>query len=107
MERADAKRERQCRGCGCGQSSAAVRSGQALLVSLARGLNHSRQQIESRETTVCLPAAVMRISGSFVRTLDVMLQAATQVLEGGGEDSLTTKTVAERAGVSIGTLYQY
>ena len=40
-------------------------------------------------------------------TLDVILQAAAQVLEGGGEDSLTTKTVAERAGVSIGTLYQY
>jgi AcrR family transcriptional regulator len=40
-------------------------------------------------------------------TVDVILQAAAQVLEGGGEDALTTKTVAERAGVSIGTLYQY
>jgi AcrR family transcriptional regulator len=40
-------------------------------------------------------------------TVDVILQAAAQVLEEGGEDALTTKTVAERAGVSIGTLYQY
>jgi hypothetical protein len=29
-------------------------------------------------------------------TVDVILQAAAQVLEGGGEDVLTTKTVAER-----------
>ena len=40
-------------------------------------------------------------------TVDVILQAAAQVLEARGEDALTTKTVAERAGVSIGTLYQY
>jgi len=40
-------------------------------------------------------------------TVDLILQAAAQVLEARGEDALTTKTVAERAGVSIGTLYQY
>jgi AcrR family transcriptional regulator len=40
-------------------------------------------------------------------TVDQILQAAAQVLEARGEDALTTKTVAERAGVSIGTLYQY
>lgn len=39
--------------------------------------------------------------------MDLILQAAAQVLEARGEDALTTKTVAERAGVSIGTLYQY
>ena len=40
-------------------------------------------------------------------TVDLILQAAAQVLEARGEDELTTKSVAERAGVSIGTLYQY
>ena len=40
-------------------------------------------------------------------TMDLILQSAAQVLEARGEDALTTKTVAERAGVSIGTLYQY
>ncbi|HEY4075787.1 MAG TPA: TetR/AcrR family transcriptional regulator [Rhizomicrobium sp.] len=40
-------------------------------------------------------------------TVDLILQAAAQVLEARGEEALTTKTVAERAGVSIGTLYQY
>src|SRR5262245_26963794 len=40
-------------------------------------------------------------------TVDVILQAAAQVLEGGGEDVLTTTPVAGRAGVAIGTLYQY
>jgi AcrR family transcriptional regulator len=40
-------------------------------------------------------------------TVDLILQAAAQVLETRGEEALTTKTVAERAGVSIGTLYQY
>jgi len=40
-------------------------------------------------------------------TVDVILQAAAQVLEARGEDPLSTKTIADRAGVSIGTLYQY
>ena len=40
-------------------------------------------------------------------TVDLILQAAAQVLEARGEDWLTTKSVAECAGVSIGTLYQY
>jgi AcrR family transcriptional regulator len=40
-------------------------------------------------------------------TVDLILQAAAQVLEARGEEALTTKTAAERAGVSIGTLYQY
>jgi len=40
-------------------------------------------------------------------TVDLILQAAAQVLEARGEDWLTTKSVAECAGDSIGTLYQY
>jgi AcrR family transcriptional regulator len=40
-------------------------------------------------------------------TVAAILEGATQVLEAGGAASFTTNAVAERAGVSIGTLYQY
>ncbi|GAB2897715.1 TetR/AcrR family transcriptional regulator [Paralcaligenes ginsengisoli] len=40
-------------------------------------------------------------------TVDVIFQAAIQVLLAGGPYKLTTTRVAERAGVSVGTLYQY
>jgi AcrR family transcriptional regulator len=40
-------------------------------------------------------------------TWDAIVEAAAQILERHGADGLTTNDVAERAGVSIGTLYQY
>ncbi len=40
-------------------------------------------------------------------TVDVLLEAAAQVLDGEAEDRFTTNHVAERAGYSIGTLYRY
>lgn len=40
-------------------------------------------------------------------TVAAILEAATQILEAGGLPAFTTNAVAERAGVSIGTLYQY
>ncbi|MFZ5782712.1 MAG: TetR/AcrR family transcriptional regulator [Pseudomonadota bacterium] len=40
-------------------------------------------------------------------TVAAILEAAAQILEAGGLAALTTNAVAERAGVSIGTLYQY
>jgi AcrR family transcriptional regulator len=41
------------------------------------------------------------------RTVDTILEATAQILQDEGEASLTTNRVAERAGFSIGTLYQY
>ncbi len=41
------------------------------------------------------------------RTVEAVLEAAAQVLEAGGLARFTTNAVAERAGVSIGSLYQY
>lgn len=38
-------------------------------------------------------------------TVDAILEAATRILEAG--ETFTTNHVAERAGVSVGTLYQY
>jgi AcrR family transcriptional regulator len=40
-------------------------------------------------------------------TVEVILEAAVQLLEAGGERGFNTNAVAERAGVSIGTLYRY
>ena len=40
-------------------------------------------------------------------TVDAIYEAAIQVLLDGGLDRLTTTRVAARAGVSVGTLYQY
>lgn len=40
-------------------------------------------------------------------TVDSILEAAVQVLQRSGAGGLNTNAVAERAGVSIGTLYQY
>lgn len=39
--------------------------------------------------------------------MSAILEAAAQVLEASGLAGFTTSAVAERAGVSIGTLYQY
>jgi AcrR family transcriptional regulator len=40
-------------------------------------------------------------------TWDAIVEAAAQILERQGPNGVTTNSVAERAGVSIGTLYQY
>jgi len=40
-------------------------------------------------------------------SVDFVLEAAAQVLEAEGEAGFNTNAVAERAGVSIGTLYRY
>lgn len=40
-------------------------------------------------------------------TVAAILEAAAQILEAGGLSAFTTNAVAERAGVSVGTLYQY
>lgn len=40
-------------------------------------------------------------------TVDAIFEATIQVLLAGGPHQLTTTRVAERAGVSVGTLYQY
>jgi len=40
-------------------------------------------------------------------SMDVVLEAAAQLLETIGEDGFNTNAIAERAGVSIGTVYRY
>ncbi len=40
-------------------------------------------------------------------TIDAIIEAAAQVLRKDGEEALTTAKIAARAGVSIGSIYQY
>ena len=47
------------------------------------------------------------IQARAVHTVEILLDAAAQVLEHEGEAHFTTNRVAETAGFSIGTLYQY
>lgn len=42
-----------------------------------------------------------------MRTVDAIVEAAAHILEEHGFDGYTTNAVADRAGVSIGSLYQY
>jgi AcrR family transcriptional regulator len=42
-----------------------------------------------------------------LRTIDTLFEAAARILASEGEAGFTTNRVAERAGFSIGTLYQY
>ena len=57
-----------------------------------------RAPLEPRKTPVQTRSAV---------TVDTISEATIQVLLSVGPDQLTTTRVAERAGVSVGTLYQY
>ena len=42
-----------------------------------------------------------------LQKVELILEATIRLLEKGGHDAVTTNAVAEMAGVSIGTLYQY
>lgn len=41
------------------------------------------------------------------RTIEIIFQATTQIVDKEGEEGLTTNKIARVAGVSVGTLYQY
>jgi AcrR family transcriptional regulator len=60
--------------------------------------NHPPGVLEPRKTPVQARSAV---------TVEAIAEATIQVLLSQGADRLTTTRVAERAGVSVGTLYQY
>ena len=42
-----------------------------------------------------------------LRTVETLFEAAIRILASEGEAGFTTNRIAERAGFSIGTLYQY
>jgi AcrR family transcriptional regulator len=59
---------------------------------------HARALLELRKTPV---------QARSTASVSAILEATIQVLLDGGKDRLTTTRVAARAGVSVGTLYQY
>jgi AcrR family transcriptional regulator len=63
-----------------------------------------------RRSTAISPTTPSRRIPSQARseqTIRIIFEATAQVLSDGGEGALTTNRIAQRAGVSIGTLYQY
>jgi AcrR family transcriptional regulator len=45
--------------------------------------------------------------GRALTTIELIFEATARILQRGGEAALNTNAVAEQAGISIGTLYQY
>ena len=62
--------------------------------------------MESTAPSALMPRKSPRQARATV-TVDAIFEATIQVLLAGGLQQLTTTRVAERAGVSVGTLYQY
>ena len=60
----------------------------------------------SPDPAILTPRKSARQARSAV-TVDVIVEAAARILETVGPEGFTTNTIAERAGVSVGSLYQY
>jgi AcrR family transcriptional regulator len=60
-----------------------------------------------RAADAARPSRRLPVQQRAQRTAEAVLEAAAQILVQHGEAALTTNRIAERAGVSIGTLYQY
>src|SRR5271154_4676106 len=58
-------------------------------------------------TPALLEARKTPVQARSTTTVEAIFEATVQVLLRDGADRLTTTRVAERAGVSVGTLYQY
>ena len=61
----------------------------------------------AHQVKIALKPRKIAIQARSVVTVESILEATIQVLLGHGMEGLTTTRVAERAGVSVGTLYQY
>lgn len=61
----------------------------------------------NRKTKQRLEPRKKPVQGRSKATVEVILEAAAQVFEANGYAAGTTNRISERAGVSVGTLYQY
>jgi AcrR family transcriptional regulator len=68
---------------------------------------HIRYSHSMRTTAAALKPRKMPVQARSIVTVDAICEATIQVLVGGGIKRLNTTRVAERAGVSVGSLYQY
>ncbi|MBN9614976.1 MAG: TetR family transcriptional regulator [Acidobacteriales bacterium 59-55] len=60
-----------------------------------------------RRSQVLLDPRKLPVQARSAASVDAILEATVQVLLSAGKERLTTTRVASRAGVSVGTLYQY
>jgi AcrR family transcriptional regulator len=58
-------------------------------------------------SSVALDPRKLPVQTRSMASVDAILTATVQILSHVGKDRLTTRMVADRAGVSVGTLYQY
>jgi AcrR family transcriptional regulator len=72
-------------------------------------LDRYTMPVKSRSNTVRHSAPTRRVPSQArsEQTIRVIFEATAQVLNEYGETALTTNRIAQRAGVSVGTLYQY
>jgi AcrR family transcriptional regulator len=68
---------------------------------------YSLSQMPSRPRKSSLAPRKRPAQRRSTATVDAILEAAARILETRGLDDYTTNDIAERAGVSIGSLYQY
>lgn len=68
---------------------------------------HSRLPVAKTRTKTASKGRRSPVQGRSQATVDAVLAAAAQILARHGPEAATTNAIAERAGVSIGTLYQY
>jgi AcrR family transcriptional regulator len=61
----------------------------------------------SQRSQVVLEPRKSPVQARSAASVDAILEATIQVLLNSGKERLTTTRVASRAGVSVGTLYQY
>jgi AcrR family transcriptional regulator len=74
-------------------------------ICYSHSLNVTGQQMAEHQDLV--PPRKKPTQARARRTVDLILEAAAQILARHGEERLTTNRIAELAGFSIGTLYQY
>src|SRR5690242_13183136 len=68
----------------------------------SRSIGALRMRVRSRK-----PRRRRPVQARSMATVDALLSAVAQILVAGGYEGATTNHIARRAGVSVGSLYQY
>jgi AcrR family transcriptional regulator len=68
---------------------------------------HSRLPVKKTAKKMAAGGRRRPVQGRSQATVEALLEAAAQILARHGAEAATTNAIAERAGVSIGSLYQY
>jgi AcrR family transcriptional regulator len=76
-------------------------------MSLCSDFGHSRLPVKKTAKRTAAGGRRRPVQGRSQATVEALLEAAAQILARHGAEAATTNAIAERAGVSIGSLYQY